>query len=196
MSQPVCPVCNSAGSARKKFRPCAACNQYFHLSCVRLTQRASSAITIWLCPSCLPVGASAPSHISSPQTDTCPELTMKLISSHRRQSKIPARIPKSVRNFAATVLASTIHSAVDSDSNDSWIRLLTFASVGFGVPTAGPSSTSSLATRLRHSLSRFEHSVSAGLLEDLSRTALQSETRRAAAENPSPLDSIQRGVRA
>ena len=194
MSQETCPVCDYATSSRKKSRPCASCSRHFHLSCARLSQRASSSIGRWLCKSCLPVGASAPSHVNSSQPASNSVLSMKTISKLRGHSKIPIRIPKPIRNLASKVLTSSILSALDADSPDRWIHLLSFASAGLGDHAAQPTATS-LATRLRHSLSKFDHSAGDALLNDLPRPDTQSDSSKPSSKKP-PSNALRRRVRA
>ena len=195
MSKKVSPASDSAGSSRKKSRPCASCSRHFHLSCVRLSQRASSSIARWLCPSCLPVGANAHSTLNSLQSASNPMFSMKTIANQRGHIKIPTRISKPIRNLAAYVLASSILAALAAHSPYRWAHLMSFASVGLGVPKDRPTATS-LATCLRHSLSKFDHTVGVDLLNDLSQSDSQPDSSKPSSEKPPPLDSFRRRVRA
>ena len=120
---------------------------------------------------------------------------MKTISNHRGHAKIPTRIPKPIRNLAANVLASSILAALDADSPDRWAHLMCFASVGLGVPKARPTATS-LATCLRRSLSKFDHTVGDDLLNDLTQSHTISDSSKPSSEKSPPLDSFRRRVRA
>ena len=181
-SAPRCKICKIS-NGRKKGRECFNCNNYFHLSCVKLSQKASSSLSCWKCLTCLSLPSSELSSVSSslpsgfqtasssassttssvisPPSDLsdvsfpteAPEVLQRL-SSLRSSRNIVKFIPKSVRVLAATALSSAIDDALVYDSSNSWNRLLFFAPAALGVASS-KSSSSSLSSRLRQQISSY-----------------------------------------
>ena len=141
----ICATCHITND-RKLGRVCSSCDEYHHLSCVKLTQRYSSSISQWQCRSCLPLTSSAPPRQADPFPTEVNDVLRRL-GNLRVSSNIPKCIPKSARILAADVLSSTINSALEGDNPDDWSRLLFFAPVALGVPVK--STTTSLASQIR-----------------------------------------------
>ena len=153
-----CSVCNAVNS-RKKGRECFVCQNFFHLSCVKLSGRASALLPVWKCRSCLlpslPLDQQASASVKA---DFDAQSTLLGIGRLRRSKKIPIKIPKAARFLAADILTLAIDKAVSSDGPEDWNRLFYFAPVALSLPDSQLRENKSAATVVKHQLSTFMHS--------------------------------------
>ena len=85
---------------------------------------------------------------------------LKLFS-NRREKPILVRMPKLVRSTVAEALTYAIDDVLSTGDDTSWSKLLSFASVVFGVSTRDHGSSPSLSSIVYSNLLKFNSSLPA-----------------------------------
>ena len=87
------------------------------------------------------------------------ETTLEAVFQACRERRILVRIPKSVRSTVAEALTSSINDAISTGDDISWSKLLSFASVEFGVSSRDHNSSTSQASIVCSNLLKFDSSL-------------------------------------
>ena len=170
-----CASCRLS-NRRKKGRFCSSCQDYFHLSCVNLTNRSSQKITIWKCKHCLM------NHESQPETNSLDETNvandninvdinfLREFVKFKKNQRVLLRIPKAARTSAADALAVAINAALKNNTQSAWEKLFGFANFTLAFPRQ-PANNSfnsrvSLATTIKSNTELFLHSSPSSFLSN------------------------------
>ena len=123
-----CASCRLS-NRRKKGRT-GSCQDYFHLSCVNLTNRSSQKITTWNCKNCLMNYDTQPETNSLDETNTPNDnITvntnfLKDFVKFKKNQRVLLRIPKAARTSAADALAVAINAALQNGTQSAWENFL------------------------------------------------------------------------
>ena len=86
------------------------------------------------------------------------EATLEAVFQARRERRVLVRMPKYVRSRVDEALVSTIDDALSTGDDISWSKILSFASVVFGVSSRDHDSSTSLASIVRSNLLKLDSS--------------------------------------
>ena len=146
----VCGACELSNS-RKKGRQCRTCDNFFHLSCVGLSQAQSSTFVHWTCRGCLEQTAATP--VVTSQVDL-----VEYLSLCRNRVRVLRIIPKGAVISVADALQKLLNRAVREKTPLAWGRLLSFSYWGLRQPTRDEGADGrsvSLTTRVKRQVSAY-----------------------------------------
>ena len=170
-----CASCRLS-NRRKKGRTCSSCQDYFHLSCVNLTNRSSQKITTWNCKNCMMNYDTQPETNSLDETNTPNDnITvntnfLKDFVKFKKNQRVLLRISKAARTSAADALAVAINAALKNGTQSAWEKLFGFANFALALPYRSThnsvNSRVSLATTIKNNIELFLHSSSTSFLSN------------------------------
>ena len=124
-----CSICKVINNRKSPYMiKCDSCGYSQHYSCVKISSRIASEITIWHCPPCARPSIHSGSHITEENLSNAiiPSDFAATLAMLKTQTRIYKRLPKAVRATLAGLLTERIDAVLNQPSPLAWWKLLVF----------------------------------------------------------------------